>query len=449
VRAGSFCNDAVLLVQAMGDDREQATDKSKTTASGSALSKIRRRWKWWAAGTLVLLALIWLYWWYFMRGRVSTEDAYVKADSASISSRVDGTVVLVRVNNDTQVAQGDVLVELDPRDYQATVDAAAAVVARIEADIRAAESTLGQLQQDTAAEVEKARAALAQQKSEHQARTETLQEAVRKRLAAEADLANAKKEYDRYEALFRRGSVSQRTRDDALTRYKDARSALEALAAEIQSLQASVDAARQQIGQAEAALKIALSDQAKVEAERFQVESLNAQQKEAAAKLEQARLDLAYTTIKAPIEGFVAQKNIQLGDRVKTGQPFMAVVPIQAAYAEANFKETDLTDVRVGDPAAVEADAYPGHTFRGRVTGIRAGTGAAFALLPPQNASGNWIKVVQRVPVRIDFLRPLPSARPLRVGLSLKVTVYTNRSGAAAMKEAPESGAPGGPAGGK
>ena len=154
-----------------------------------------------------------------------------------------------------------------------------------------------------------------------------------------------------------------------------------------------------------------------------QLESLKARRDQARAELEQAKLNLSYCTIRAPLSGSVAQRNVQVGDRLSVGQPIMAVVPLQAAYVEANYKETQLTHVRVGQHAAITADIYPSHTYHGRVAGIAAGSGAAFSLLPPENATGNWVKVVRRVPVRIYLDKPPPPEYLLRVGLSLEVTI--------------------------
>jgi membrane fusion protein (multidrug efflux system) len=141
------------------------------------------------------------------------------------------------------------------------------------------------------------------------------------------------------------------------------------------------------------------------------------------ADLEAARLNLSYCVIAAPIEGYVAQKNIQVGDRIQPGQALMAVVPLSKIYVEANFKETQLTNVRIGQSASISADIYPGYSYTGKVSGIRAGTGAAFSLIPPENATGNWIKVVQRIPVRIELDKQPLLDHPLRVGASLDVTI--------------------------
>ncbi|MFN3534441.1 MAG: HlyD family efflux transporter periplasmic adaptor subunit, partial [Desulfatiglandales bacterium] len=145
------------------------------------------------------------------------------------------------------------------------------------------------------------------------------------------------------------------------------------------------------------------------------------------AMYELAILNLSYCKIEAPISGQVAQKRIQVGDRVSPGQPLMAIVPLDKVYVEANFKETQLKEIRKGQEAIIRPDMYPGIRLKGRVVGIRAGTGAAFSLLPPENATGNWIKVVQRVPVRIELEDKDLQERPLRIGTSLHVTVLIRK----------------------
>ena len=179
-----------------------------------------------------------------------------------------------------------------------------------------------------------------------------------------------------------------------------------------------------------AQLQTARSERANVDVQLHKVEALKAKRDRSMADLEAARLNLSYCVIAAPIEGYVAQRNIQVGDRVQPGQALMAVVPLSKIYVEANFKETQLTNVRIGQPASISADIYPGYAYTGKVSGIRAGTGAAFSLIPPENATGNWIKVVQRIPVRIELDKPPLLDHPLRVGASLDVTIdVADRSG--------------------
>jgi membrane fusion protein (multidrug efflux system) len=426
-------------IKSMENGKDLETQKDQAPKPRGPFSKFPHRW-------LLLIVVLCLfatagltYWWFFLRGRVTTEDAYVTADVASISSRISGSVLKVLVENDRKVKEGQALVELDPEPYQVAVDQAKAVVARMDAAIRAAEAGLSLLDRQTEDGVLAAQARLQQARDAEQSRSHQMDELKQKRGSAEADLTLAKKDLDRYESLYSQGSVSQQLRDNALTAFKKATAALKALDSDIEALKASVGEARNQVLEDEVGVRTAQSDRDKVVVERHQLESLRAQRLESEVQLQQAQLDLSYCTIKAPIAGVVAQKNVQVGNRVQPGQPVMAVVPLHAVYGEANFKETQLEHVRVGQPVAVEADIYPGYTFRGKVAGIRAGTGAAFSLLPPENATGNWIKVVQRVPVRIEFNHPLPEQYPLRIGLSLRVTVYIEKhSGFEGPETSPE-----------
>jgi membrane fusion protein (multidrug efflux system) len=373
------------------------------------------------------------YWWFYMRGRVSTDDAYVMAHTASISSRINGNVSEVRVDNDEYVNEGQVLVQLDPRDYQVAVDRAQAVVARMEADIKSEGMSIDLIDHETQGQVRVAEAALREAKNQEQVKAQNMNQLEKTSLAAQADLTYAQREFDRFEALYRQGSASKQQRDNAVTLFRKAEANLKGVEDQIGASKDALEASRQNTDQATANLEIALSDRKKVAIEFQHLDSLKAQKNEAEAELEEARLQLSYCTIKAPISGHIAQRSVQVGDRIQTGQPVMAIVPLRKVYVEANFKETQLGQVRPGQSALIEADIYPGYVYHGRVSGIGAGTGAAFSLLPPQNATGNWIKIVQRVPVKIELDQPLPSEYPLRVGLSLHVTIDVRK---------PETGLP-------
>jgi membrane fusion protein (multidrug efflux system) len=149
---------------------------------------------------------------------------------------------------------------------------------------------------------------------------------------------------------------------------------------------------------------------------------------QAQAMLEGAKLDLSYTVLRAPLSGIITRKSVHVGNRIQPGEPLMALVPTDRLYITANYKETQLTDVRVGQPADVVADLYPGFVYKAHVDSISVGTGAAFALLPPENATGNWVKVVQRVPVKIVLNQQPPPDKPLRIGLSVEVTIDINNT---------------------
>ncbi|HLK85801.1 MAG TPA: HlyD family secretion protein [Candidatus Binataceae bacterium] len=299
---------------------------------------------------------------------VSTDDAYVDGSVGLVSSRIAGTVVKVFVEDNWRVKAGDTLVELDPSDFQVQVNGA-------QAQLERARQTVDQLY----AQLEAARSG--------------------ERLAA-SQLRQARIDYNRARQLKAQGVVSSEYFDQATTALRVA------LATE--------GLARHQMMQAEAALGASGADHERYDRPVVQ---------QAEAALEAARLNLSYTTIKAPFDGIVTRKSVHVGHRIEPGQPLMALVPVRGLYITANYKETQLTAVRVGQPAEVEADIYPGYIYRAHVDSISIGTGSAFALLPPENATGNWVKVVQRIPVKIVLDQAEPADKPLRMGLSVEVTI--------------------------
>jgi membrane fusion protein (multidrug efflux system) len=380
----------------------------------------------WVGLAIVLLAVaIALYWLLVLRYRVTTDDAYVHADSAQISSRVDGTVLEVMVHNDFPVERGQVLLQLDPRDFEVAVEQAQGFLARTQAEVRAMEISVSVTDLQTAAQLSKAEAEYQGAQDRKNEALHRLQQLRKQREGAYAEMTQTQRDYKRFESLYQSGVVPEERRGQAKTAMVKARATVEATDAQIKALQASLKAIQQEVEQAQAQLKSTKAERQQVEVMKEKLAALYGQQQEAQARLKAAQLDLSYTTITAPISGYIAQKGVQVGDSVKKAQPLMAVVPLGDVYVEANFKENQLKNVRLGQPATIEADIYPGYIYHGKVSGIRAGTGAAFALLPPENATGNWIKVVQRVPVKINLTEPPPPDRPLRVGLSLYVTIST------------------------
>lgn len=384
------------------------------------------------AATVVIVASLagFAYWWIFKRNLVSTDDAYARADSAQISSRVSGTVLRVLVENDFAVTAGQSLIDLDPNDYKVAVDRARAALEQNEADLRAAEITVPPVDVQTSSQIQGAEAALKAARDTEQQTRHTLGQLKSSRAASEADFKQAERDYKRFENLSKSGAGTERQYEQARTTYDRTKSQLAAMDAQIAALESALAAASQQVVRANAQLDATRSERSNLDVQRRKVESLSAKRDWAKADLEAALLNLSYCKITAPISGYIAQKNIQVGDRIQPGQAMMAVVPLSKIYVEANFKETQLTHVRIGQHASITADIYPGYEYSGKITGIRAGTGAAFSLIPPENATGNWIKVVQRIPVRIELDQPPPPDRPLRVGASLEVTVnVVDRSG--------------------
>jgi len=325
---------------------------------------------------LVLLLLIlsgvliasWL--WYKSKVELTTDDAFIESDIHLISARIPGQVATIAVVDNQVVAAGDLLVKLDQASYLAQVNKA-------EALLNQAKNTTGEIRAGVAA----GKAAMNQSR---------------------ARLAQAATDLQRGEALFAREVIPQERLDQLKTAHRVAQAALEQVRHEWQAAKAKLGASG------------ANAEQARI-AER-------------AADLELARLNLSYTQILAPVAGYVTRKSVQLGNNLQPGQPLLALVALSAPWVIANYKESQLTHLETGQRVEFGVDAYPGHLFQGRVDSIMAGTGAAFSLLPPENASGNYVKVVQRVPVKISIDQNSVPQHLLRVGMSVEPTIFTGRS---------------------
>ena len=343
---------------------------------------------------VVAAAILWGGWYYFSQaGRVETDNAYVGADTAQVTALISGPVAEVRVGGTQSVKKGDILVVLDPAD--AKVD-----VATAEAALFQAQQRYGQV----SAQVGSARAKLASRGAEiGQARARV----------AEADAAyqRARVELARREALAGSGAVSADELSAARAAFATARASRDLASAGVVSAQATRLSASSDLNATEALTRgTSMSTAPEVAAAR--------------ARLDEALLNLTRTAIRAPIDGVVANRQVQIGQRIAAGAPIMTIVPTANAYVDANFKESQLRKVRVGMPVELTSDFYGSATvFHGKVTGFAGGTGAAFALIPAQNATGNWVKVVQRLPVRIALDPTELRDHPLRVGLSMTATI--------------------------
>ncbi len=337
--------------------------------------------------------------WYALVGsdHVETDNAYVAADVAQVTPLVGGPVKSVEVRDTQAVQRGQVLLTLNDSDARIALASAQADLAKAQRRVRGYLATDESLAaQITAREADRTRAAA------------TL-------ASAKADLDRARIDLERRKALAANGAVS----GDELTRAQNAFANAQAAAASAKAAQVQAQANRAAaVGSLTA--NTVLTDGTTVDT--------NPEVASARARVEQARLDLDRTVIRAPIDGVVTRRSVQIGQRVAAGATLMQVVPIQQAYVDANFKEGQLRKVAIGQPVALKADLYGGSvTYHGKVVGLSGGTGSAFALIPAQNATGNWIKVVQRLPVRIALDPAELKANPLRVGLSMTATIDTHR----------------------
>jgi membrane fusion protein, multidrug efflux system len=342
------------------------------------------------------VAILWGLWYFLTQaGRVHTDNAYVGADSAQVTALVSGPVKEVRVSGTQAVKKGDILVILDDADQRIAV-------ADAEAAVRLARQRYGQA--DANADAARARVA---------ARGADIAQARARLRDANATVERARAELARRESIAGTGAVSGEELTAARAALASASAARDLAAAGIASAEATRGSASGDLGAAEAVVRGTTINTAPDVAA-------------AEARLEKAKLDLARTVLRAPVDGIVTNRQVQVGQRIAAGAPIMVLVPIATAYVDANFKESQFQDIRIGQPVELTSDYYGGDVvYRGKVVGIAGGTGAAFSLIPAQNATGNWVKVVQRLPVRIALDPKQLKEHPLRVGLSMEATIDT------------------------
>lgn len=382
------------------------------------------------AGVLILILAGWLGYYLWTRDRVSTDDAFVDGHIYPISPRVGGYVVRVLVEDNQVVRAGETLLVLDPTDYEVAVASA-------EANLAAAQATLKSLELGVPLELSQTQYRVRGAKAELASLRNNLAAAEGEVLAASRELEQvtavrrlAALEFQRVSALWGRKAVAKATLDKASTSLQTARARERAARDRRQAAAKKRDALEAALAKAQAGIGLAATGQELASIKSSQVEAQRARVKLAKARLRQARLNLQYTRIKAPTHGLVSKKSVKPGQVVARGQALMAVVPLsyKELWITANYRETALARIRPGQAVRIEVDAYPGLELTGRVDSLMAGTGAAFSLFPPENATGNYVKVVQRVPVKITIDAPEGSVPPvLRVGMSVVPTVFTDR----------------------
>jgi membrane fusion protein (multidrug efflux system) len=392
-----------------------------------------------ARTTIVLLVIAALVAWYFYSGRVTTDDAQVDAHITTVAPQVSGYVVKLMINDNTPVNEGDLLLQIDPRTYEAEVEQAKAMLAVAEAQAGSAklqirltrETTVNGTSGATAQKESDAADFAGSQAQLEQSATANLKLAEANVAAKKATNDRAQSDKDRYTPLLGTGDVSKFQYDSVEAAARVAKSDLDAAEQQLAAAQQAVAIARASTRSAEARLTRSQSMLLETKAREQQVPISEAAYKSALAAVEhakavlqQAELNLAYTHMTAPITGQVAQKSVDLGQYVSPGQLLFTIVPLDKVYVTANFKETQLEHVRSGQKARLHIDTYR-ETFEGTVDSIAGATGSRQALLPPQNATGNFIKVVQRIPVKILVKASRDSQLVLRPGMNVEATIYT------------------------
>lgn len=351
------------------------------------------------AAIIAVLAILYIaYWLLYASHFVATDNAYTNAEVAAITPAIPGTVAEVLVSDTEAVRAGQLLVKIDPIDAELAV-------AQAEADLERA--------------IRQVKSAQANDRSltaQISAREADLKRAEAGLSAAKADFERADVEYNRRQALIKSGSVSGDELTLAKNAYIGAKAQRDSALAAEQQARANLETAKQ----AKAANYVWISEE--------NIDD-NPDVKAAATRLKQAKVNLARTELRSPVDGLVGKRRVQVGEQVQPGAPLMIVVPTNDIYVDANFKEVQLEKVKVGQPVAVHADIYGDDvTYDGIVAGFSGGSGSAFAAIPAQNATGNWIKVVQRLPVRIHLDASQLQQHPLKVGLSMAVEIDTRRT---------------------
>ncbi|MBG7621514.1 HlyD family efflux transporter periplasmic adaptor subunit [Herbaspirillum sp. AP02] len=378
--------------QTLADDAKQRNEAAAQAASAQKRKKLFSIF----GGVVAIAAIGYGTYWYLIGSRyVETDNAYTATEIATVTPAVNGIVSAVDVVDTQAVKKGQVLVRIDDADARLAVDQAAADLDRTERKVKGFfANDAGLAAQVLAREADQKRAGA-------------------QLLSAQADLKRAEIDLQRREALAKSGSVSGEELSNARTALLTAQANQKAAeAAEVQS--------RANIKATQGAQKASTVLTANTTVDD------NPEVVLARAKLDQAKLDLERTVLRAPVDGVIARRQVQVGQRVQSGAALLSVVPLQQMHVDANFKEGQLTKVRIGQPVTMKADLYGGSVeYHGVVTGLSGGTGSAFAVIPAQNATGNWIKVVQRLPVRISLDPKELAQRPLSVGLSMVVEIDT------------------------
>jgi membrane fusion protein, multidrug efflux system len=395
-------------------ERDYQTRPSRTSSSRFRIAL--------GIGIVVLLiAGIFIY--RYVTSYESTDDAQVDGHINSVSARITGHVIKLNVDDNQYVQAGTVLVEIDPADYQVAYDRAkadyedaeaAAVAAGANVPITSV-STTSQVSA-TQADVNSARAGIQAAKQQAEAAKAQLQEAEANNVKAQNDLV-------RYKQLVDKQEISQQQYDQAIASAKASQAAVAAAQASSDAAQQAVTQSQGKLVQAEANFASARTAPRQMQAIRARATSALAQAQRMKAELEQAQLNLQYTKVVAPVNGIVSDRTVEVGQNVAPGQELMKVINLDDIWITANFKETQLRDMRVGQPVTINVDAN-GRDYRGKVNSIAGASGARFSLLPPENATGNYVKVVQRIPVKIVLDPGSNNDHQLRPGMSVTPKVH-------------------------
>lgn len=384
--------------------------------------KSRRRIVLFVVIAIIIIGAV-LFWWrstYYE----DTDDAQINGHLIQISSRINGHVIAVNVRENSFVAKGTVIAELDPSDYEATVEQDEANLASAQAAYEAAKVNVPITHINVGSTLYSAGANLSGSQASVQQAEKQLAAAQAAVAQAEANSTKSTLDLERYTPLVKKDVISKLQYDNVVAAAAANKAQLAQAEANLQGAKDGVRLAHDRVRQAEASLHSAQTGPQQVAMQKARADQAEALVKQAQAKLDLAKLNLSYTKIIAPEAGIVTRKSVELGQNVSAGQNLMTLVSLDHIWVTANFKETQLDHMRAGQHVTIHVDAYPGRTYDGRVTQIGGATGSVLSLFPPENATGNYVKVVQRIPVRIDFTDPNQIANHLlRPGMSCEPKV--------------------------
>jgi membrane fusion protein, multidrug efflux system len=401
-------------ISAPGSDESETADKAARKTNSKTKLLI-------AAGVLILIAAAAAAY-HLLSGWESTDDAQIDGYVNPISSRVAGYVTKVFVDDNQYVKAGTLLVQIDPTDYEVALGSAQATLANDRATADASQVNVPITSVTSVSQITSAQADVDNSQAAISASEKQLAAARAALLQAQANDAKAQDDVKRYKPLVDKQEISEQLYVQAVDTANAAAAAVEVAAANVQASQDGVTQAQGKLNQALAALESARTGPQQVQIQKSRALAATALADKSKRAVEQAQLNLNYTRIIAPVDGLVAKRSVQVGEFVSPGQQLLAVIPLDDIWVTANFKETQLNNVRPGEPVAIFVDAYD-HSYTGHVESIAGGTGAIFSLLPPENATGNYVKVVQRVPVRLRFDQGQDPDHRLRPGLSVEPKV--------------------------
>lgn len=377
------------------------------------------------------------YLWRYFNTYEATDDAQIDGHIDAISARIAGNVIEVHAEDEQYVNPGDVLVRLDPRDYEVALQKAEADLRDAEAALESSRIDIPIITTNTASQLTTAQSSKAdasafvlgaqKQLTAAQARLDSAQAGVRE---AEANYKKASDDVVRYKLLVDKNEIPRQQYETAVEQAAAAQATVDARRASVREAeqniavaQTALDQANQRITQADASIASASTAPQQVEATEARAKAAAAQVAQRRALVDQAKLNLSYCTIVAPAAGIVGKKTVELGENISPGEQLMAVVPLEDIWVTANFKETQLSRMQPGQRVRISVDAY-GKTYTGKIIAVGGASGSRFSLLPPENATGNYVKVVQRIPVRINLDPGQNADRRLRPGMSVDPTVY-------------------------